>query len=122
MGYTYRGTQPTVIDEAGEYTHDPDRCGKFEGYKKHKRNHETICPPCREAKRVRSAEEYAKLVAARVENPPVFDPSACGTPAGYQRHVKFGNEKCDPCKAARTAYMADYREQRKAADPHWRAA
>ena len=118
--YKYRGTKVAVIDEAGEYTHDPKRCGKFEGYKKHKRNHETVCPPCREAKRVRSAEDYAKMVAARTLTPRVFDPSKCGTTAGYQRHMKFGNDKCEPCTKARTEYMAGYREKRKAADPHWR--
>lgn len=111
--YVYKGTQRTVEDEAGEYTHDPLRCGTFEGYRKHKRNHETICPPCREAKRVRAAEDYAEKVAAREAVP--FDTSACGTSAGYQRHKHHDVPPCDPCKAGRAEYMADYRAKRKAA-------
>lgn len=120
MAYFYRGTN--TADEAGEYTHDPLRCGTFEGYRKHKRNQETICPPCREAKRVKSAADYAKKTADREANPPVFDPSKCGTYAGYRQHVRHKNTKCEPCRESYKAYMADYREKRKATDPYWRAA
>lgn len=35
--------------------------------------------------------------------------TACGTNAGYQRHVKEHTEPCTACREARRAYMAEYR-------------
>ncbi len=34
---------------------------------------------------------------------------ACGTYAAYQRHRKRGEQPCDPCKQANTAYARDRR-------------
>lgn len=41
-----------------------------------------------------------------------FDPSACGTNAGYNRHRKHGVPACRDCKDAQAAYHRD-RYQRK---------
>ena len=35
---------------------------------------------------------------------PGFDPSACGTYAGYRRHQAHGTTICDDCRAAMNAY------------------
>ena len=122
MAYAYKGTNFSTVEAPSEYTIDPRICGTFGGYRKHKRNHETICPPCREAKRIRSAEDRAANAAERVKNPPMFDPSTCGTSAGYQRHAHYGVPSCPPCRAARTAYIAEYRARRKANDSRKRRA
>lgn len=37
-----------------------------------------------------------------------FDPSACGTYAGYRRHQKWGVPACQDCKDAQAAYSRDY--------------
>jgi len=33
----------------------------------------------------------------------------CGTHAAYQRHLRKGEQACEPCKAANRAYQAKYR-------------
>lgn len=33
--------------------------------------------------------------------------AACGTPSGYERHRNDGQEACDACRAANTAYKAE---------------
>lgn len=33
-----------------------------------------------------------------------FDPSACGTVAGYSRHRNHGIPQCQPCRDAKNAY------------------
>jgi len=35
----------------------------------------------------------------------------CGTYAGYNQHNKDGTPVCDECRAAATAYMADWRRR-----------
>lgn len=36
-----------------------------------------------------------------------FDPSACGTYAGYRRHQKWGVPYCQDCRTAMAAYSRD---------------
>jgi len=36
-------------------------------------------------------------------------PTGHGSDAGYQQHLKSGEVPCDPCRAAKAAYMAWYR-------------
>jgi hypothetical protein len=43
-----------------------------------------------------------------------FDPSLCGTYAGYKQHERAGTEKCQPCKDANAAYSRDYQARRRA--------
>ena len=38
-----------------------------------------------------------------------FDPTICGTPAGYKQHRRLDEDACDPCKAALAAYSREYR-------------
>lgn len=44
----------------------------------------------------------------------VFNPSKCGTEAGWKRHRAFGNDACRPCKDAINAYHRDYQARRRA--------
>lgn len=46
--------------------------------------------------------------------PKPHDPALCGTPRGYKQHVKFRDEKCQPCKDAYAAYQQGLRAARKA--------
>lgn len=41
--------------------------------------------------------------------PVVREPEPCGTYGAYQRHMKNGEEACEPCRIARNAYMANRR-------------
>jgi hypothetical protein len=47
-------------------------------------------------------------------DPSPFDPSKCGSVAGWKRHLKFGNTVCPPCKEAINAYQRDYQARRRA--------
>ena len=38
-----------------------------------------------------------------------FDPAACGTTAGYKRHLKTGVPMCRPCQEANAAYCREWR-------------
>lgn len=38
--------------------------------------------------------------------------SSCGTPSGYRRHKRNGNDACPACKRALADYMNKYRHDR----------
>lgn len=44
-----------------------------------------------------------------------FDPSKCGTNAGYQQHGRHGRPKCDRCRVAMLEYQAEYRARNRRA-------
>lgn len=44
--------------------------------------------------------KVARLLAPRV--------ARCGTPGGYGRHRRQGEEICDPCRDAHRSYMREY--------------
>jgi hypothetical protein len=58
------------------------------------------------------SEPQATLAAAPAAPRPkvtrVFDPSKCGTYAGYRQHDRYNVPTCDPCKDAMAAYSRDY--------------
>jgi hypothetical protein len=39
-------------------------------------------------------------------------PPRCGTPSGYKRHLRHGEEPCQPCKTANTQYALAYRARK----------
>lgn len=43
-----------------------------------------------------------------------FDPSKCGSVAGWKRHLTFGNTACRPCRDAFNAYQREYQARRRA--------
>ena len=47
--------------------------------------------------------------------PTPFDPHLCGTPQGYKQHVKFREEKCQPCRDAYAAYQRELRARKATA-------
>lgn len=44
---------------------------------------------------------------------PVFDPSKCGTPAGYEQHRRHGQERCRNCLDAYNVYRNAWREKKR---------
>lgn len=47
------------------------------------------------------------------KKPPTIDPDLCGTLAGHAAHYRRGESPCQECKAARAAYMGEYRRRNK---------
>jgi hypothetical protein len=45
----------------------------------------------------------------------MFNPSLCGTNAGYHQHFRHAQPRCEPCIQAHRDYDAGYRARRKAA-------
>jgi hypothetical protein len=58
---------------------------------------------------VRDLEEDHQPQRQRVG---AFDPSKCGTYAGYRAHQTYGVPACQDCKDAQAAYTRDYIERR----------
>lgn len=44
-----------------------------------------------------------------------FDPTKCGTYAGYRQHENTGTPKCRPCKDAATRYKRARKQEKEAA-------
>lgn len=128
--YVYRGTQPDLepvvphIPRKGKpgpkpkpLVFDPSKCGSHKGYKQHQRHGVEICDGCRKA----NADYHRDWRAAQPPRAPkeraagVFDPACCGTPQGYDRHVRNNTRTCLPCRAAHTERHRTYRATRKAA-------
>ena len=103
--YVYRGDQPLVT--------------------KRKKTREDA-PPCEEPGCDRQSHavglcpsHYYRYKDARRKDPSLprreprrhaaFNPDACGTPRGHQRHKYWGQEPCQPCKTARTKYRRERR-------------
>lgn len=53
-----------------------------------------------------------KLVRSMVGNG-VKPPAECGTPSGYQRHHRLGEQSCDPCREARNEQKNAWRREWK---------
>lgn len=49
--------------------------------------------------------------ATRAKITKSFDPSKCGTYAGYKQHGRYNVPACDPCKDAQAAYSREYYDQ-----------
>lgn len=106
-------------------------CGTMPAYNRHKRRKEEACPPCKEARRVRSLKpcgtEAAYQRHLRNDEVPCAECYAahaeynlaksrgCGTNKGAMRHTRAGEKLCEPCRLARNAYrMEQHRKKAKA--------
>jgi hypothetical protein len=45
-----------------------------------------------------------------------FDPTRCGTTAGYQQHRRYRQKQCTKCLAAQAEYSRGYRESKAPGD------
>jgi hypothetical protein len=127
MGYVYRGTlrdvgpapvrlsstpgpKPKVI------VFDPSKCGTYPGYQQHARTGTPKCQPCKDANAA-----YSRDYAARVKTGQVrelhrgFRDDACGTYAGYCRHLRHKVPACGPCLDASRDHTAKHRAKQVAA-------
>jgi hypothetical protein len=73
------------------------------------------CYACRQRARALIAVLYPDAMPARevLSRTRVATLQPCGTPAAYARHIKRGEEPCDPCREANNAYARHYRRRRK---------
>lgn len=53
---------------------------------------------------------------------PPGQPGACGTDAGYRRHLLAGETRCDPCLAAHARTVRRWAQQRRREHLAWQAA
>lgn len=58
---------------------------------------------------VKERRRLRQLGAARADR----TPPECGTPAGYARHYRQGEDACDPCKRARTEQKNAWRRRQR---------
>jgi hypothetical protein len=71
------------------------KCGTTSGYKRHRKNGETSCQPCREAHNA----DTRRYNASRPPRPQVTR-AQCGTPLGREMHRRKKERACDDCKEA----------------------
>lgn len=83
-------------------------CGTVAAFVRHRRNGETPCDDCREARRVDgTARKRAK--GSRPRRRP-----DCGTDGGYQRHQRDQETPCERCIQAHRDYQNTNNRRRKA--------
>jgi hypothetical protein len=103
-GYVYRGNQrdekfpPTIIrkpprNSAGRYKIAP--CGTESGYKRHLRDNEWACDPCKIANAKSKTLKRGGKPTGKVR-----ELAPCGTTSAYHRHQRNGEQPCLPCRLA----------------------
>ena len=93
-------------------------CGTAGGYGRHIFRKESPCGPCREAWREYQIEyDKARGRTNHDRAGTTRELARCGTFAAAQRHRKYGEELCEPCRQADRDYKAqkarDYRAAKK---------
>lgn len=58
---------------------------------------------------VRERQTLRQMGAAGTVKPP----AECGSPSGYERHRRNGEDACEPCRLAHNARKRQWREQRQ---------
>lgn len=76
-------------------------CGTRAAYQRHWSKGEEVCEPCRQADRAYMAElREARRAIKGASGRRKRERKPCGTRAAYQRHLTWGEEPCDACRAA----------------------
>lgn len=91
-----------------------DAAGTRTGYARHQRADQAACEPCKAALAVYSRDYRAKIRSGEHTARSGFSDDACGTYAGYCRHLRHDVPMCDPCADARRAYKSAWHRTRKA--------
>jgi len=55
-----------------------------------------------------------RVVKKSGPKPKPYDPSPCGTKLGYKQHVRFREDKCQPCRHSYALYQREMRAARRA--------
>lgn len=91
-------------------------CGTTSGYKRHRKEGTDCCPECREAMKAYSRQQYARKVGKPTPPPdqqPAPRPVRHGTRAGYQAHLRRGEDACPPCLKANAQAQRDHKTRVK---------
>lgn len=65
---------------------------------------------------------HEPLVEPKKRQPRTPGPAQCGTRNGYAAHFHKKEPYCDPCRAANSAYTAEYKQRLKARQAAMREA
>lgn len=130
MAYTYKGklrdvsapapAEPRTPSTPGPKpkapVFEPSHCGTYRGYKQHEKTGTEKCQACKDANAAYSRDYEARLKTGQIQAlNRGFRPDACGTYAGYCRHLRHNVPACGPCADASRAHTAQHRAKRKAA-------
>lgn len=88
-----------------EPSSEPDLCGSYRGYARHRRRGEAPCDDCRTAN-----AEYKRARRHAPKDPAGLPPIKHGTPQGEPQHRYRGEQPCEDC---RKAYNASCLERRR---------
>ena len=115
MQHHRHGQEACAPCKAANTARSAPRCGTVAGYKRHQRRNEPTCDRCKAANATYRRDHYHATKEPAAPRPAgVFDPSACGTHNGYERHRRRNAVPCEPCRAAHTEYHRAYRTRRAA--------
>lgn len=111
--YVYRGDIPLHKDPE---VHKSMTHGTASAARLHYLRGEKPCDACRDSERLRWREASKKRKRGDDKSfTREFTPEKCGTNAGHQRHMYYGNTPCGECVDAHRAYQRERRAKRKAA-------
>ncbi len=122
MGYQYRGTirdieeesTPTPAPRLGVF--DPSKCGTYAGYRQHQKyGLMPACRPCKDAQAAYSRDYIERRGGRTAPAIREFQPGACGTYAGYARHLRSEVPPCADCHRAWLEYRRAWRSRKRAA-------
>lgn len=110
------------LKDGGITPRRPSSCGSHTGYTAHKVRGDKACEPCLIAHATYMRAYNAARKAAGTVPPPKplgrrarpFDPSLCGTTAGWNQHSRHKQPRCEACKQARKIYDAEYLARKRA--------
>ena len=119
MAYTYRGTIRDIEEEpqpvfrtVGEF--DPAKCGTYAGYRAHQKYKVPACRECKDAQAAYSRDYIERCGGRPRLAPREFQPGACGTYAGYARHLRSPVPPCPECHKAWLEYRREWHARKKA--------
>lgn len=120
MAYKYAGTIHDVEDEPTTRTKplgsfNADACGTYAGYRRHQRYNVPACRDCKDAQASYSRDYIERRGGYQAPALRPFVPGACGTYAGYARHLRSEVKPCQECHAAWLQYRKDWRARKQAA-------
>lgn len=83
-------------------------CGTMGGHARHRQKKDRVCYRCDRARSLyeRATPEEKELLKTPLAAPGrKVSPAACGTVAGYDQHIEFGERPCTPCLSAAAAVV-----------------
>jgi len=121
VGYKYAGKdndveEPTPItrkSRTNQSVFDPAKCGTYAGYRQHQKHDTPACRDCKDAQAAYSRDYHERRGGRPAPKVLTFNPDACGTYAGWTRHLRSDVKACGPCHRAWLEYRRAWRAARK---------